>query len=386
MLLRVATFNVWGLPEPLSVDPLRRLRAIAARLPGLAADVVAFQEVWYADARRVLVDGGRHAGLVHAWAPSSAIGGSGLLVVSRLPIAEAALAPFALRGLPERVTHGDFYGGKGYVRMRLDAPGGPLTLVATHLHARYAADVRHAYLPYRTGQVVQLALGTAAVEDPLIAAGDFNFTRGSDEHGLLTGLSGLRDLAYEIGRAQPTVLRANPFRAHSTKPDRRVDYVFGRDGRRSRVRAQSVQRIFADRIGGGPLAYSNHAGVLAELAIEPATREAGWTPATSAIETAQRILAAGREEARQRQAEQRKLTSAGLGIAALVAIGDRRLPPVGRRRFLRAGLQVAAAAALAPSLGCSVLSEVFVPEEIRAYDHLSAALASFQPDRRQPGA
>jgi endonuclease/exonuclease/phosphatase family metal-dependent hydrolase len=383
MFLRVATLNVWGLPEPLSVDPHRRLRAIAARLPEIAADVVAFQEVWYADVRRILRDGGQRAGLEHAWAPDTAIGGSGLLVLSRLPIEQAALAPFALRGLPERVTHGEFYGGKGYVQARLDTPAGPVTLVDTHLHARYASEVKNAYLPQRAGQIVQLALETAGIHDPLVAVGDFNFTRGSDEHGLLTGLSGLRDLAEEIGRAQPTVLRSNPFRSHSSKPDRRIDYVFARDGRQSQVRAQSVERIFADRIGDGALAYSNHAGVLAELAIEPTTAEEGWLPLASAIETAQRILAAGREEACRRQAEQRSVTGAGLGVAVLAAIGDRRLPPIGRRRLLRTGLQIAAAAALAPSLGCSLLSEVFVPEEVRAYDRLASALASLQAQLRR---
>ena len=379
MRLRVATLNVWGLPEPLSVDPLRRLRAIAARLPEIAADVVAFQEVWYADARQVLLEGGRRAGLAHTWSPDAAIGGSGLLVLSRLPIAEAELAPFALRGLPERVTHGDYYGGKGYVRVRLDTPAGPLTLVATHLHARYAGDVRHAYLAHRAGQVVQLALGTGDVADPLIAAGDFNFTRGSDEHSVLTGLSGLRDLAHEIGRAEPTVLRTNPFRAHSSKPDRRIDYVFARDGQRSRVRPVSVQRILADRIGDR-LAYSNHAGVLAVVAIEPPGRP-GFSPSAPAIETARRILAAGREAAERRQAEQRSITGAGLGVAALAALGDRRLPALSRRRLLRGGLQLAALAALAPSVGCSLLSEVFVPDEIRAYDRLDAALASLQAER-----
>jgi hypothetical protein len=59
-----------------------------------------------------------------------------------------------------------------------------------------------------------------------------------------------------------------------------------------------------------------------------------------------------------------------------VAIGDRRVARrrASRRGFLRAGLQAAAAAALAPSLGCSLLSEVFAPDELRAYDTLARAL------------
>ena len=63
MQIRVATLNVWGLPSPISPDGAARMRAIGRRLPHLGVDVVAFQEVWTADARHILLREGRTAGL-----------------------------------------------------------------------------------------------------------------------------------------------------------------------------------------------------------------------------------------------------------------------------------------------------------------------------------
>lgn len=378
MRLRVATLNVWGLPEPLSVAPLRRLHAIGERLPELDLDVVAFQEVWFGRARRILLDAGRRAGLAHAWCPDASLGGSGLLVLSRLPIRRASLSPFALRGHPEEITQGEYYGGKGYALVHLATQAGPVAFVATHLHARYASQEPHAYRFTRAGQIVQLTAGTRRIDAPLVAAGDFNFTQDSLEHDVLTGLSALRDVAHEAGRPEPTVLRGNPFRAGSRKPDRRIDYVFTRDGDASAVRTHAVRRIFDAPLDGGALAYSNHAGVMAELSIasRPALRR--WHPSARSIAMAKDLLAAGRAEAKRRRAEQRAVTSAGIGVAALIALGERSLPHVSRRRFLRSGLQLSAAVALAPSVGCSVLSEVFAPDEIRAYDRMARALEDLQ--------
>ena len=61
MRLRVATLNVWGLPEPISRDLAPRMEAIGDRLPGLDLDVVAFQEAWTASAPRSQLASGRRA-------------------------------------------------------------------------------------------------------------------------------------------------------------------------------------------------------------------------------------------------------------------------------------------------------------------------------------
>lgn len=386
MHVRVATLNTWGLPRPFSQRPAERLRSIGARLGALSLDVIAFQEVWTAGARRRLRRAGREAGLEHAWGPQARVGGSGLLLLSRWPILSARLTPYSLRGHPERLTHGDYYGRKGYAWLRLETPAGPVSVIDTHLHARYASDVSHEYVPQRVGQVVELALGTHRVADPLIVAGDFNFTDRHVEYRVLADLTGLRDVARELGNEQPTVTRGNPLR-HSRKPDRRVDYVFARDGERQRVVSRSVTRIF-DEPPPPPLrGYSDHAGVLAELEVLPAgPPRPAWSPRPEAIHQARELLAEGRAAARERRADGRAVCGAGLSIAALATVGRRTLAPTSRRGFLRAGLQASALLALPPGLGGSVLAEVFAPSEIRAYEGLRLALDRLEraerPDRR----
>ena len=46
-----------------------------------------------------------------------------------------------------------------------------------------------------------------------------------------------------------------------------------------------------------------------------------------------------------------------------------------RRKLLRLGLRGAALAALTPTVGYSMLSEVFVPNEIHAFEDAEATLA-----------
>jgi endonuclease/exonuclease/phosphatase family metal-dependent hydrolase len=222
-------------------------------------DAIAFQEVWTPHARRVLHEAGSDAGFAHIWYNDASIGGSGLLVASRLPIEGARFERYALRGLPQRVMQGDYFGGKGFVRLRLSTPSGPISLIDTHLQARYTADVPHEYLAHRTGQVVQLALNARRIDDPLVILGDFNFREGQPEHRILLGLTGLRDVAAELDHRTPTIARSNPYRSHSSKPDRRVDFVFARDAHDRRLVARSVEGVFDETflLDGEPSSYSN---------------------------------------------------------------------------------------------------------------------------------
>ena len=104
--LRVATLNVWGLPGGLSQHSGPRMRAISERLPGLELDLLAIQESWTEEGRRVLVEGGRAAGLVHAWHREPALGGGGLLLLSRRPLGDLRFREYRLSGVPERFDHG----------------------------------------------------------------------------------------------------------------------------------------------------------------------------------------------------------------------------------------------------------------------------------------
>lgn len=375
MKIRVATLNVWALPEPFADRVGQRMQAIGEHLPDLDLDVMAFQEVWTPEARRRLCAAGHRCGLDHTWHNEASFGGSGLLVLSRLPVEAVRFERFALRGLPQRIDHADYYGGKGFVQLRLRTQCGAVTFVDTHLHARYRRDVAHEYRAHRAGQIVELAMATRRTRDPMVVVGDFNVIEGQPEYRVLTGLTGLADSAVALDRREPTVWKGNPYRAGSTKPPRRIDYVFTRDGGDHGVAARQVERCFDAplELAGGPAGYSNHAGVLAELEISSAAQPVA-SPDRKAVDLAVALLSEGRADAERRRRGGRTLAGVGFGCAALASV-SLRSPRMSRRRLLRGAVQGAGLLALTPGVAFSLLSEVFAPDEIRAFESLEAQLS-----------
>jgi hypothetical protein len=129
---------------------------------------------------------------------------------------------------------------------------------------------------------------------------------------------------------------------------------------------------------GKPASYSNHAGVMAEFEIAANAIDAQPSPDRSAIELARQILSEGAAEARQRQRGGRTWVGAGIGCAFLASAGTRRFSTT-RRRLLRTALRGAAVTALVPSVGLTILSEVFVPDELRAFENLAEQLSQADP-------
>ena len=79
----------------------------------------------------------------------------------------------------------------------------------THLHARYGAPTgQDQYLEVRIAQVVQICATLQAVNEPLIAMGDFNCRAGESEYRILEGLCGWTDLGVQFDATQPTAGRA----------------------------------------------------------------------------------------------------------------------------------------------------------------------------------
>ena len=371
--MRIATLNTWGLPEPFADDVKARIREIGRRLAHLELDAIAFQEVWTARAQTRLRRAGEAAGLQHAWHGTSGLRGSGLLVLSRFAIEGVRFEAYDLRGVP---TLGDFYGGKGFAELRLATPEGPFTLVDTHLLARYTHDVPHEYRAQRVGQIVELASGIAGIRDPLLVAGDFNLDDSHEEYGVLLGLTGTRDGAAELGVRTPTVYRANPYRASSSKPDRRIDLLLARSGSAAGLRIRRVERCFDDlfRHHDREIACSNHAGMLIDFELVPGAGSPVPPVDPAAVATAARLLGEGRALARSYRRDGRLAAGAGLG-AAVVATAGVHSGPVTRRRLLRGALHAAGLASLAPVLGFSFVSEVLAPGELQAFDELAARLA-----------
>ena len=129
-------------------------------------------------------------------------------------------------------------------------------------------------------------------------------------------------------------------------------------------------------VAGEPGAYSDHAGVLAE--IEIGGRGAPPRPsALDALRLAGELLAAGREQAESRRQTQR--LGAGAGFAAALGAGwASTLPDLSRRDFLRKGLRGTAAVAAASGAGLLTLSERYAPDELAGYDEADAVLNSLR--------
>lgn len=381
MRIRLATLNAWALPEPLSQDLPARIDAIGSALGKLELDVIAFQEVWTKASRKSLRAAGRVAGLVHCWSGDGHGGlgpgnAGGLLVLSRLPIEEVSFEPYALRGEAEQIANGEYWSGKGFVSLRLWTPEGSIILINTHLHARYTRSSPHKFTAHRTGQAIQLAVRFAQTSEPIVVVGDFNFREDEPDYQLLTRVLGLRDSAAVLDQRQPTTLVGNPYRTN--RVGRRKDFVFVRDGQTRAITPHRIERIFDEtlEIDGRPAAYSNHAGLLLEIDLEPrnGALAVARAPDRSVMELAARVLAEGESLARERLAGNRKLSGIGVGFALLAGAGAVAPKPVSRRKMLRMSLGTAALLGLTTSGGFSIASEVFVPDEIRAFQQAAKQL------------
>jgi len=366
MKLRVATLNVWAMPPPLARHVAWRMRRIGDELARLDLDVVAFQEAWMGPARRRLERTAREAGLEHVWTNPEEPGGGGMVVASRHPIDQAEFRQFALPWAATRVKDLNYFAGRGFVDVRIQTPAGPVRLLNTHLHSQSQK--------FRVAQIVELAARAHGAVEPVMVAGDFNFREDHSEYRIWTGLSGFRDVALEVGNAQPTVFPGNPMRERS-RP-RRIDYVFVRDGADRGLVTSGSQRAFDGllELEGLPATYSDHAGVLAELELSSRPAAPAWTPDRQAAALARRHLDRARARAESRNRTDRLIAGTGM-LAAFGTAAGLRDSRVTRRKLLQRALQITAVAAIPPAAACAIFSAVTNPDELRIYDQISADLA-----------
>ncbi len=380
MSIRVATLNTWSLPGPLARHTRERMRAIGTALPDLDVDLIAFQEVWTGASRSTLITDAARAGYTHSWHKPEVFGGSGLLVVSRLPFREVHFEPFVARGFAERIQHMDYYSGKGFVFITVETAEGPIVLLDTHLHANYALPGEpDDYVGVRAAQIIQISSAIAQLTDPVIAVGDFNLVESEDAYRMLLGLSGLTDVAASLDRRQITSIARNPYhRDHHI--DQRIDYVFCRNGTRSGVRPATIERVFDGEleIDGEAGAYSDHAGLVAELEIESA-HDSPAGAGEDALKIAARLLEEGRMVSDRRKRGQRTAATGALatGLGALAVVGKAGRS---RRRFLKNGLGFASGLGFALFLEQAWLSELMTRGEHESYDFAERQLSELQTD------
>ncbi len=377
MRLRVLTLNVWGLPLGIARHHDARMHAIGEGFAASDADVIALQEVWTAGGRALLAQAGKQAGYSALWHRRAAFGGSGLMVLSRLPIVRREFIRYRLAGLPQRPQHADYYGGKGFAHLDLETAEGPVTFINTHLHAGYTEPgTEDEYRGVRAAQAIELAAYVRGLATPVVAAGDFNSAEGEDAYAILLGLSGLRDLAVSLDRRQPTCLAPHPYRGRQAGPAR-IDLLLARDGRSHAIDPIALERTFDQALtfSGEPGAYSDHAGVWAEVEITPrAEAGAPAAPDAEALLRAQAALDFGVRRARARRG--RELAQAGGGAAAGLLLGAAAgQARQRRRRFLTGSLAGLAGLGLFGGLAAALGSHWVAEDEIAGYAQIREILA-----------
>ena len=87
--------------------------------------------------------------------------------------------------------------------------------------------------------------------------GDANIEEDEESYRVLRGLGGIHDLAVSLDVKQPTSVAGNPYRRRR-HIEKRIDYVFYRDGQQQGLEPVSIQRDFDELLDfeGKPGGYS----------------------------------------------------------------------------------------------------------------------------------
>ncbi|MEU7745604.1 poly(A) polymerase [Nonomuraea sp. NPDC049158] len=243
--VRVLTWNtLWDRYDSDRIDTARRRPLLLAALEAADADVIALQEVEPALLSLLLAAPWVRARYTVGTDPGGEdVADSGLLLLSRLPVREAAwhrLGPH-----------------KAVAALATETAAGPLVVATTHLTSDHTADGA----ARRRAELARIAEGLAGVEGDLVLMGDFN--DGTDVPASALGLRDAWTEAYGPGDHTPTFdPRANPLAALSS--------LSGRAARLDRVLVRGRPRTVAAALRGdtpepGGLHVSDHYGVEAVL-------------------------------------------------------------------------------------------------------------------------
>ena len=245
--VRLQTLNVFGLPWPLAPKVDDRCQRIAAAVAAEAVDLVALQEAWGEDACAPFAQPQLHRAC--CCSPAGLVGSTGLLTVSRYPIAHAESRYFAAEEGIEALVQ------KGVLRTVIELPDQPLEVWNLHLQSGIDDTA------VRLAQINQLLSWLATVEPTTRVAvvGDFNCAPGDREFARLQrGLAKLGFVRAACG--QPTYdADSNPL-AMKEAP-REIDHIFVR-GFANRQRGV---RVYDEPLGG--MYPSDHYGVEVTLAL-----------------------------------------------------------------------------------------------------------------------
>jgi endonuclease/exonuclease/phosphatase family metal-dependent hydrolase len=236
--LRVATYNVWGLPKPLSEDPKGRLRALCSFLkqqapegarPDQRWDVLLLQEVW----KPWMAEGLRHCGYPHSVRLDEGAFETGLMILSIHPLSRPRRHIFKTQPSGwDAFWKGESISTKGVLTAVLEHPTfGPVLVANTHVAANYGPSMR--FEDERRSQLIEAAefiegheVGGLPRTIARIIGGDFNVAPEGSSYTLLWEELGW--ILPEFRRFVPllpvsTRSRTNPY---SDEEEGQLDHLF----------------------------------------------------------------------------------------------------------------------------------------------------------------
>jgi endonuclease/exonuclease/phosphatase family metal-dependent hydrolase len=245
---KVLTLNTWQKIGPWE----QRWKAILRDLEFYEADVVAFQELFDIEWRDRIARRARYP-FVAAPVPSY----SGLVLLSRLPIAASELHTFATRSPLENY-------GRYLLWAELAWHGAKIDVFNTHL-SWMAEDSAT-----RLAQVREISAQVAARQQPrpVLVTGDLNSTPQSEEVRYLLQSAKLADAFAALHPSEEgfTWSSENHFTRYQQPnlPDRRIDYILA--GGAELVNGLSSCRVVFNTPDATGIFPSDHFGVMAEFA------------------------------------------------------------------------------------------------------------------------
>ncbi|HEY7767803.1 endonuclease/exonuclease/phosphatase family protein [Longimicrobium sp.] len=240
---RAVTVLVYNIHAGKDTAEGENLPRVAELVRGTGADLVLLQEVDRNTQRSGPVD--QPAVLARLTGYSVAFGRTigfqggdyGVALLSRWPIRRDTLVPLLVTAPPGRTTGNREQ--RGVLVAVVDAPGGPITVLNTHLD-HTGDDV---WRMQEIATVLQVSRTGVEPGIPVLIGGDLNARPESAVHEQLRG-AGFRDAWEGCGEGDAMTFPASA-------PDRRIDYLYVNGA----IRCESAQVLASDTSDHRPLVF-----------------------------------------------------------------------------------------------------------------------------------
>ncbi|XP_058953535.2 putative neutral sphingomyelinase [Pocillopora verrucosa] len=301
--LRVLTLNCWGIPHVSKMWEERKV-LIAEELAKGHHDVVTLQEIW-SRSDYELISQIVNEVLPYSHYFYSGVIGSGVCVFSRYPIIDAYFYRYSLNGYMYKITHADWFGGKGVGYCLIDHPKQLIHFFATHTHAEYNESGE--YAPHRAVQAYQLSQFVHHLTKPsdaVLVCGDMNCEPSQLFYRIIKDVTGLIDAWDKHGTIKPgcygntSDVSSNTFsgdRSDATvsqeggpEDGKRIDYIFYQSSQRSLECTHC--EVTMGHVPGKTFSFSDHEGVAASFVVTDTMADE-----TDSFQTAVSISSKGRE-------------------------------------------------------------------------------------------